>query len=111
MGKCQPEHVLDETGRLGRLLRDLRLGDESVLAPIDLGEAALDQILDRLPHACAADFQPLDQAVFRRQLGLWRQAAVSDMTPSSVSSGSGKWTPHEPLIILLVPNRPFLMAS
>jgi hypothetical protein len=31
MGKCQPEHVLDETGRLGRLLRDLRLGDESAL--------------------------------------------------------------------------------
>ena len=56
MGKCRPEHVLDETGRLGRLLGDLRLGDESALAPLDLGEAALDQILDRLPHACAADF-------------------------------------------------------
>src|ERR1700730_2371478 len=74
-------------------------------------DAALDQILDRLPHACAADFEPLDQAVFRQQLGLWRQAADSDMTPSSVSSASGKWTPHEPLIILLLANRPFLIAS
>jgi hypothetical protein len=69
------------------------------------------KILDRLPHACAADFEPLDQAVFRQQLGLWRQAADSDMTPSSVSSASGKWTPHEPLIILLLANRPFLIAS
>src|SRR6516225_6567586 len=59
--------------------RDLRLGDESALAPPDLDEAALDQILNRLPHGRAADLKPLDQAVFRRQLGLWGQAAVSDI--------------------------------
>jgi hypothetical protein len=68
-----------KTGQLGQLLRDLRLGDESALAPPDLDEAALDQILDRLPHGRAADLKPRDQAVFRWQLGLWGQAAVSDI--------------------------------
>jgi hypothetical protein len=60
-----------EIRQLDQLLSDLRLGDESALAPSDLNEAALDQILNRLPHGRAADFEPLDQAVFRRQLGLW----------------------------------------
>jgi hypothetical protein len=50
-----------------------------VLTPPDLYKAALDQILNRLPHGCAADLKPLDQAVFRRQSGLWGQAAVSDI--------------------------------
>src|SRR5580704_1455485 len=75
----QSLHILDKTGKLGQLLRDLRLGDESALPPPDLDEAALDQILNRLSHGRAADFEPLDQALFRRQLGLWRQAAVSDI--------------------------------
>jgi hypothetical protein len=57
----------------------LRLGDDGALAPPDLDETAFDQILNRLPHGRAADFEPRDQAVFRRQLGLWRQAAVSDV--------------------------------
>jgi hypothetical protein len=75
----QSLHVLDETGQLGQLLRDLWLGDESAFAPSDLDEAALDQILDRLSHGRAADFEPLDQALFGRQLGLWGQAAASDI--------------------------------
>jgi len=75
---AQSLHVLDETGQLGEFLRDLRLGNESALAPPDLDEAALDQILDRLPHSPAADFELLDQAFFRWQLSFWRQAAVSD---------------------------------
>jgi len=75
---AQRLHVLDETGQLGEFLRDLRLGNESALAPPDLDEAALDQILDRLPHSRAADFELLDQAFFRWQLSFWRQAAVSD---------------------------------
>jgi hypothetical protein len=78
-GSPQSLHVLDKTGQLGQLLRDLRLRDESAPAPPDLDEAALDQILDRLPHGRAADFKPLDQAIFRRQLGLGEQAAVSDI--------------------------------
>ena len=49
-----------ETGQLGEFLRDPRLGDESALATPDLDEAALDQILDRLPHSRAADFELLD---------------------------------------------------
>ena len=49
------------------------------LAPPDLDDAAFDQILNRLPHDRAADFESRDQAVFRRQLGLWRQGAVSDI--------------------------------
>ena len=32
-------HVLDETGQLGQVLRDLRLGDEGTLTPPDLDEA------------------------------------------------------------------------
>jgi hypothetical protein len=58
-GRVSPQspHILDETGQLGQLLRDLRLGDESALAPPDFDEAALDQILDRLPHGRAADFE------------------------------------------------------
>jgi hypothetical protein len=65
-GSPQSLHVLDETGQFGQLLRDLRLGDESALAPPDFDKAALDQILYRLPHGRAADLEPLDQAVFRR---------------------------------------------
>ena len=61
------------------VLRDPRLGDKSALAPPDLDEPALDQILDRLPHGGAADLEPLDQAFFRRQLGFRRQAAVGDI--------------------------------
>jgi len=40
-GRVSPQrlHVLDETGQLGQLLRDLRLGDKSALAPPDLDEA------------------------------------------------------------------------
>jgi hypothetical protein len=72
-------HVLDKTGQLGQLLCDLRLGDESALAPPDLDEAALDQVMNRLSHGRAADFKPFDQAVFRRQLGLRAQATVSDI--------------------------------
>jgi hypothetical protein len=79
MGRRRPELFLYETGPLGRLLRDLRLGAESALAPADLDEPALDQILDRLPHGRAADFEPVDQALFGRQLGLRGQAAVSDI--------------------------------
>jgi hypothetical protein len=78
-GSPQSLHVLDEAGQFGQLLRDLRLGDESALTPPDLDEAALDPILHRLPHGRAADVEPLDQAVLRRQLGLWGQAAVSDI--------------------------------
>ena len=78
-GSPQNLHVLDKPGELGQLLRDLRLGDECAPAPPDLDEAALDQILNCLPHGRAADLEPLDQAVFRRQLGLWGQAAVSDI--------------------------------
>jgi hypothetical protein len=51
---------------LGQLLRDLRLGDERALAPPDLDEAALDQILNRFPHGRAADLEPLDEALFGR---------------------------------------------
>ena len=79
-GRMSPQslHVLDETGQLGQVLHDLRQGDESALASPDLDEAALDQILDRPPHGSSADFEPLDQALFRRQLGPWEQAPVSD---------------------------------
>ena len=49
------------------------------LCPFCLDEAALDQVLNRLSHGRAADFEPLNQTVFRRQLGFWRQAAVSDI--------------------------------
>ena len=57
----QSLHILDKTGQLGQLLRDLRLGDKCALAPPDLDKAAL------------------DQALFRRQLGLRGQATVSDI--------------------------------
>jgi hypothetical protein len=79
-GRVSPQslHVFDETGQLGEFLRDLRLGNESALAPPDLDETALDQILDRLPHSRATDFELLDQALFGWQLSFWRQAAVSD---------------------------------
>jgi hypothetical protein len=79
-GRMSPQslHVLDETGQLGEFLRDLRLGNERALAPPDLDEAALDQILDRLPHSRATDFELLDQALFRWQLSFGGQAAVSD---------------------------------
>jgi hypothetical protein len=65
-GRMSPQslHVLDETGQLGEFSRDLRLGNESALAPPDLDEAALDQILDRLSHSRAADFELLEQALF-----------------------------------------------
>jgi hypothetical protein len=69
-GSPQSLHVLDETSELGQLLRDIRLGDECALAPPDLDEPALDQILNRFPHGRAADFEALDQAIFRWQLGL-----------------------------------------
>jgi len=72
-------HVLDKTSQLGQLLRDFRLGDERPLTPPDLDETALDQILNCLPYGRAADLEPLDQAVFRRQLGFRSQAAVSDI--------------------------------
>jgi len=75
----QSLHILDKTGQLGQLLRDLRLGDKCALAPPDIDKAALDQILNRLPHGRAADLEPLDQALFRRQLGLRGQATVSDI--------------------------------
>src|SRR6516165_8583791 len=78
-GSPQSSHVLDKTGQLGQILRDLWLGDKSALTPPDLDEAALDQILNSLSHGRAADFEPLDQALFRRQLGLRGQAAVSDI--------------------------------
>ena len=79
-GRVSPQnpHVLDEAGQLGQLLRDLRLGDERAFAPPDLDEAALDQVLNRLPHGRTADLEPLDQALFGRQLSFWRQAPVSD---------------------------------
>ena len=79
-GRASPQnlHVLDKAGQLGQLLRDLRLGDERALAPPDLDETAIDQVLNRPPHGRAADLDPLDQALFGRQLSFWRQAAVSD---------------------------------
>jgi hypothetical protein len=46
-GSPQSLHALDKTRQLGQLLRDLRLGDESALAPPDLDEPALEQILTR----------------------------------------------------------------
>ena len=78
-GSPQSLHVLDETGQLGQLLCDPRLGDESALAPPDLDEAAFDQILNCLPHGRAADLKPLDQAILGRQLRLWGQAAPGDI--------------------------------
>jgi hypothetical protein len=68
-----------KTGELGQLLRNLRLGDEGPLTPPDLDEAALDQILNCLSLGRAADLEPFDQTVFRRQLGLRGKAAVSDI--------------------------------
>jgi hypothetical protein len=61
-GRSSPQslHVLDEASEFGQLLRDLRLGDERALDAPDLDEAALDQVLNRLPHGRTADFEPFD---------------------------------------------------
>ena len=63
-------------GSLVVRIRRVRLADGE---PVSFDETALDQILNRFSHGRTADFEPLDQALFRRQLGLWGQAAASDI--------------------------------